>query len=58
LVAALAARDVFIRMPGAAPLDRCIRVTVGTAEERAAFAEMLRAVLPTLPEQVEPRAQR
>jgi histidinol-phosphate aminotransferase len=58
LVAALAACDVFIRMPGAAPLDRCIRVTVGTAEERAAFAEMLRAVLPTLPEQVEPRAQR
>lgn len=48
LVAALAARDVFIRMPGAPPLDRCIRVTVGTAEERAAFAEVLRAVLPTI----------
>jgi histidinol-phosphate aminotransferase len=49
LVAALAARNVFIRMPGAPPLDRCIRVTVGTAEERAAFAEILRAVLPSLP---------
>ncbi|HEX6543252.1 MAG TPA: aminotransferase class I/II-fold pyridoxal phosphate-dependent enzyme [Ktedonobacterales bacterium] len=49
LVATLASRDVFIRMPGAPPLDRCIRVTVGTAEERAAFAEMLRTVLPTLP---------
>lgn len=49
LVEALAARDVFIRMPGAPPLDRCIRVTVGTAEERAAFATILRATLPTLP---------
>jgi histidinol-phosphate aminotransferase len=44
LVAALAARGVFIRMPGAAPLDRCIRVTVGTAEQRAAFAAIFRAV--------------
>ena len=56
LVAALAAHDAFIRTPGATAADRCIRVTVGTAEERAAFAEMLRAVLPTLPEQVERRA--
>ena len=44
LVAALAERGVFIRMPGAPPLDRCARVTVGTPEERAAFAEILRAV--------------
>ncbi|HET9979253.1 MAG TPA: pyridoxal phosphate-dependent aminotransferase [Ktedonobacterales bacterium] len=50
LVAALAARDVFIRMPGAPPLNRCIRVTVGTAEERAAFAAILREVIATLPE--------
>lgn len=49
LVAALAERNVFIRMPGAPPLDRCIRVTVGVAEERAAFADILHAVLPTLP---------
>ena len=35
LVAALAERGVFIRMPGAPPLDRCVRVTVGTPEERA-----------------------
>ena len=28
-------------MPGVAPLDRCIRVTVGTAPERAAFAAVL-----------------
>jgi histidinol-phosphate aminotransferase len=46
LVTALAKRGVFIRMPGAPPLDRCIRVTVGTPEERAAFAEALRAVWP------------
>src|SRR5262249_51518231 len=44
LVAALAVRGVFIRMPGAPPLDRCIRVTIGTPEERAEFAEALRAV--------------
>jgi histidinol-phosphate aminotransferase len=36
---------VFIRMPGVAPLDRCIRVTVGTKEERAAFAEALERVV-------------
>ena len=35
-------RGVFVRMPGVAPLDRCIRVTVGTAEERARFAERFR----------------
>ena len=45
LVEALAARDVFIRRPGAPPLDRLIRVTVGTAAERQAFAEALRAVV-------------
>ncbi len=43
-VAALAERGVFIRMPGAAPLDRCIRVTVGAASERAAFAPIMREV--------------
>jgi histidinol-phosphate aminotransferase len=48
LVAELAQRDVFIRMPGAPPLDRCIRVTVGTAEERATFVDILRAMLPTV----------
>lgn len=48
LLAALTSRDVFIRMPGAPPLDRCVRVTVGRPEERAAFAEVLRAVWPTL----------
>jgi histidinol-phosphate aminotransferase len=37
----IVARDVFIRMPGAAPLDRCIRVTVGTEADLALFAEVL-----------------
>jgi histidinol-phosphate aminotransferase len=50
LVATLAERGVFIRMPGAPPLDRCVRVTVGTPEERAAFAEILRAVWPQVAE--------
>ena len=45
MMAALAARDVFIRKPGAPPLDRCIRVTVGTAPERARFAALLRATV-------------
>ncbi|HEX8731091.1 MAG TPA: aminotransferase class I/II-fold pyridoxal phosphate-dependent enzyme, partial [Ktedonobacterales bacterium] len=47
-VAALATEGVFIRMPGAPPLDRCIRVTVGSANERAAFAEAFRAVWPRI----------
>jgi histidinol-phosphate aminotransferase len=50
LVAALAERGVFIRMPGAPPLDRCVRVTVGTPEERAALAEVLRTVWPEVVE--------
>jgi histidinol-phosphate aminotransferase len=37
----LIARDVFVRMPGVAPLNRCIRVTVGTMEDLDIFAEVL-----------------
>jgi histidinol-phosphate aminotransferase len=44
LLQALAQRGVFIRMPGAPPLDRCIRVTVGTPPQRAAFARILEEV--------------
>lgn len=40
LLSALQERGVFVRMPGAAPLDRCIRVTVAPAEDRAQFAEI------------------
>ena len=39
---------VFIRMPGVAPLDRCIRVSVGTPPERALFAAALARVLADL----------
>lgn len=46
LLEVLLENDVFVRMPGVAPLDRCIRVTVGTPAERAAFAQVLRRVLP------------
>ena len=46
--AVLAERDVFIRMPGAPPLDRCVRVTVGTPPERAAFAAVAREVWPAV----------
>jgi histidinol-phosphate aminotransferase len=42
LLVALQERGVFVRMPGAAPLDRCIRVTVAPAEDRAQFADILR----------------
>ena len=45
LLARLESQGVFVRMPGVAPLDRCIRVTVGTAEERALFGEIFEAVL-------------
>ncbi|GLQ33880.1 histidinol-phosphate aminotransferase [Amylibacter marinus] len=37
----LADQDVFVRMPMVAPLDRCIRVSVGPAAELAAFAKAL-----------------
>lgn len=46
LMTALLERDVFVRMPGVPPLDRCIRVTVGRPEERAVFAALLREALP------------
>jgi histidinol-phosphate aminotransferase len=41
----LAQNGVFIRKPGAPPLDRCIRITVGSPEERKMFSEVLPSVL-------------
>ena len=41
----LASKGVFVRKPGTPPLDRCIRVTVGTPEERRVFAEIFPEVL-------------
>ena len=37
----LIARDIFVRMPGTAPLDRCIRVSLGDSAALEAFAEAL-----------------
>ncbi len=45
---ALEAEGVFVRMPGVAPMDRCIRVSVGLADERARFAEIFSTVLKML----------
>ncbi|MDB5027931.1 MAG: uncharacterized protein JWO66_1620, partial [Candidatus Eremiobacteraeota bacterium] len=39
MVAALLELGVFVRKPWAPPIDGFIRVTVGTAAERTAFAE-------------------
>ncbi len=41
VLAGLIARDVFVRMPGVAPLDRCIRVSVGRPADLDVFAEAL-----------------
>lgn len=45
LVAALEEDGVFIRMPGVAPLDRCIRVSCAPSDELDVFADMLPKVL-------------
>jgi histidinol-phosphate aminotransferase len=37
----LAAQGIFVRMPGVAPLNRCIRISVGTDEILAALEEAL-----------------
>jgi histidinol-phosphate aminotransferase len=37
----LIARDVFIRMPGLTPLNRCIRISAGTEADLKAFADKL-----------------
>ncbi|MBC7833103.1 MAG: pyridoxal phosphate-dependent aminotransferase [Hyphomicrobium sp.] len=37
----LLAHDVFVRMPGVAPLNRCIRVSCGRDEDLAVFADAL-----------------
>jgi histidinol-phosphate aminotransferase len=42
---ALAAAGVFVRMPGVEPLNRCIRVTAGTAEDLRVLAAELPGAL-------------
>lgn len=41
LLAELLARDIFLRMPGVAPLDRCIRISCGRPADLAALAAAL-----------------
>ena len=45
LVAALATRGVFVRMPFVAPEDRCIRISCGTEADLAVLAKALPAAL-------------
>ena len=45
LVSALEDEGIFIRMPGIAPLDRCIRISCAPAAELDIFAETLPRVL-------------
>ena len=47
-LAGLLERDVFVRMPGKPPGDRCVRVTVGTPKQRLDFAEAFRETLKDL----------
>jgi histidinol-phosphate aminotransferase len=49
---ALLERGVFVRKPGEPPINGYIRVTVGTAEERALFYEHFAAALDALRERV------
>jgi histidinol-phosphate aminotransferase len=41
VLSGLTAGDVFVRMPGVSPLDRCIRVSAGTTSDLDAFEEAL-----------------
>jgi histidinol-phosphate aminotransferase len=45
IVDGLAAHGIFIRMPGVAPLNRCIRISVGNDENLAALEEALPDVI-------------
>jgi histidinol-phosphate aminotransferase len=45
VLGALAAEGVFVRMPGVAPLDRCIRISAGGPSELSVLAEALPVAL-------------
>ena len=47
VLAELIGQGIFVRMPGVAPLDRCIRVSAGTDENLALLAEGLPRALRT-----------
>jgi histidinol-phosphate aminotransferase len=48
----LLVRGVWIRKPGLPPLDRYVRVSAGTPDMRAAFAQAFRDVVATVPDAV------
>jgi histidinol-phosphate aminotransferase len=48
VLAGLVARGIFVRMPGVAPHDRCIRVSLGDDAALDAFAETLPQVIADL----------
>jgi len=48
MVGLLEVRGIFVRRPGVPPLDRFVRVTVGTPDQRARFAEAFTDALATL----------
>lgn len=52
VLAGLVARGVFVRMPGVAPLDRCIRVSTAPDAELAVFEETLPLVLDAVREEM------
>jgi len=54
MVATLLELGVFVRKPYAPPIDGFIRVTVGTAEERAAFGEIFAEALDRIREKAAP----
>ena len=45
ILESLATHGIFVRMPGVAPLNRCIRISVGTDENLAALEEALPLVV-------------
>ncbi len=45
IVDGLAAQGIFVRMPGVAPLNRCVRISVGTDENLLALEEALPAAI-------------
>ncbi len=51
VLAGLIAEGIFVRMPGVAPLDRCIRVTAGRKADLDAFAAALPRALSRAAEQ-------
>ena len=48
VLAALTQHGIFVRMPGVAPLDRCIRVSLGDEQAMATFGDALGRALKSI----------